>query len=86
MVRRGRKLEWLAAARTAGTVDLYDLRLDLAGNLGERRRAVAGPRATRPGEEASDCSRNGADVFLEAHRKGSHAKALRRKENNLNRR
>ena len=55
----------LKTADAAGAVDLHDLGLHLAGDLGERRRAVAGPRDARPGEEASDCSRNGADVFPE---------------------
>ena len=55
----------LETADAAGAVDLDDLGLNLAGDLGERRRAVAGPRDARPGEEASDCSRNGADVFPE---------------------
>src|SRR4030081_2969011 len=53
----------LKSANAAGAIDFDNLGLDLAGNLGERRRAVAGPRDACPGEEAGDCSRNGADVF-----------------------
>src|SRR6478735_7537186 len=49
----------------ARAVDLHNLRLHLAGDLGERRRAVAGPRTAYPNKEANDCRGNGADVFLE---------------------
>ena len=38
------------AAGTAGAVDLYNLRLHLAGDLDQRSRAVAGSRDGRPGQ------------------------------------
>ena len=38
----------------AGAVDLDDLRLDLAGDGRQRRRAVVGPRDAAPGEEANE--------------------------------
>jgi hypothetical protein len=42
------------AARAAGSVKFDDLGLDVASDIDERRRAVAGPRDAHPGEEVSD--------------------------------
>src|SRR3954463_4493025 len=47
----------------AGPVELYNLRLHVASDIDQGRRAVAGPRNACPGEEAGEGKGDGADVF-----------------------